>query len=127
MGMPWTITCRRSIRICHAIVCLLLGAAATSSALAANGELQLAAAAHEARQVIDVIGWFYLRHRACPLPSRPDEVAMLERELGDGYSAEPKGRFVEIHGISMRTAWHYYASPQYPDRCMLWRKIGSGP
>jgi hypothetical protein len=117
-----------SSRIWRAIACLLLAAAVTFPAPAAGGaDPRLAEVAKEARQTIAVINWFYVRHRACPQPSRPAEIAILERELGDGYSAETRGRFLEIHGISMRSGWLYYASPQYPDRCMLLRKIGADP
>jgi hypothetical protein len=91
--------CRRSTRIRRTIVRLLLGAAAISSAVAAGGaDSQLTAAAREARQVIAVIDWFYVRHRACPQPSHPAELAELEGRLGDGYSAGPQGRFVEFAG-----------------------------
>jgi hypothetical protein len=114
----------RSTRIRRAIVCLLLGAAAISSAVAASGaDSQLTAATREARQVIAVIDWFYVRHRACPQPSHPAELAELEDRLGDGYSAALRGRFVELNGISMTEAWLYYTSLQYPDRCTLWRKL----
>jgi hypothetical protein len=65
----------------YAIAGLLLGALATSSTLAAGrGDAELATVASEARQVIAVINWFYLRHRTCPQPSRPGELATLERE-----------------------------------------------
>jgi hypothetical protein len=101
----------RSTRIRRAIVRLLLGAAAISSAVAAGGaDSQLAAATREARQVIAVIDWFYVRHRACPQPSHPAELAELEGRLGDGFSAAPQGRFVEFRGISMTGSWLYYTS-----------------
>jgi hypothetical protein len=117
--------CCRSIRIWSALFWLFLGAAATSSEFAeGSADVQLAAAAREVRQVIAVIDWFYVRHRACPQPSRPTELARLESELGDGYSAATQGRFVEIRGISLREAWLYYASAQHPDRCTLWREVG---
>jgi len=116
--------CWRSTCIGRAIVCLLLGAAAISSAVAAGGaDSQLAAATREARQVIAVIDWFYVRHRACPQPSHPAELAELEGRLGDGFSAAPQGRFVEFRGISMTGSWLYYTSARYPDRCTLWRKL----
>ena len=105
---------------------LMLGAAV--SAVAAGVDPQLAATAREARQVVAVIDWFYAEHQACPQPSRPAELATLRSELGDGYSAEPQGQFVEIRGISMPLAgWLYYTSPQHPDRCTLWRKLGRDP
>jgi len=116
--------CWRSLRIGRAIVCLALAAAVTASASAAgSAESQLTAAAREARQVIAVIDWFYVRHRACPQPSHPAELAELEGRLGDGYSAALQGRFVEFRGISMTGSWLYYTSLRYPDRCTLWRKL----
>jgi len=116
--------CWRSPRIGRAIVCLALATAVTASASAAgSAESQLTAAAREARQVIAVIDWFYVRHRACPQPSHPAELAELEGRLGDGYSAALQGRFVEFRGISMTGSWLYYTSPRYPDRCTLWRKL----
>lgn len=111
----------------------LLGAAATGRAFAANdadpqlANPQLIAVAREARQVIAVIDWFYVQHRACPQPSRPAELVELQSELGDGYSVEPQGQFVAIRGISMMSGWLYYTSPQHPDRCTLWRKLGWDP
>jgi len=51
-------------------------------------------------------------------------MAELESQLGDGFSAAPRGWSVEIRGISMTGAWRYYTSTQYPDRCTLWRKLG---
>ena len=114
----------RSRRIRRTIVRLLLGVAVTSSAIAADGaDPQLTAAAREARQVIAVINWFYVRHRACPQPSHPAELAEMEGKLGDGFSAAPQGRFVEFRGISMTGSWLYYTSTRYPDRCTLWRKL----
>jgi len=116
--------CWRSPGIGRAIVCLALAAAVTASASGAgSAEPQLTAAAREARQVIAVIDWFYVRHRACPQPSHPAELAELEGRLGDGYSAALQGRFVEFRGISMTGSWLYYTSPRYPDRCTLWRKL----
>ena len=114
-----------AIGLRHSLVCLLPILAVTSSALAAGGaDPQLVAATREARQVIAVIEWFYVRHRACPQPSRPDELAALESGLGDGFSADPRGRFLEIRGISMTGSWLYYTSPHYPDRCTVWRQFG---
>jgi hypothetical protein len=116
--------CCRSTRIWRGLVCLLLGAAVSSSAWAAGGaDPQLSAAAREARQVIAVIDWFYVRHRACPQPSHPAELAELESELGDGFSAAAQGHFVELRGISMSGSWLYYTSTRYPDRCTLWRRL----
>ena len=113
-----------AIGLRHSLVCLLPILAVTSSALAAGGaDPQLVAATREARQVIAVIEWFYVRHRACPQPSRPDELAALESGLGDGFSADPRGRFLEIRGISMTGSWLYYTSARYPDRCTLWRQL----
>jgi hypothetical protein len=91
---------------------------------ASSGDAQLREVAQEARQVIAVVNWFYLRHRACPQPSRPAELAVLEGELGDGFSATARSWFVEIRGISMSGSWLYHTSSGYPDRCTLWRKLG---
>jgi hypothetical protein len=116
--------CCRSTHIWRGLVCLLLGAAVSSSAWAAGGaDPQLSAAAREARQVIAVIDWFYVRHRACPQPSHPAELAELESELGDGFSAAAQGHFVELRGIIMSGSWLYYTSTRYPDRCTLWRTL----
>ena len=116
--------CWRAIHISRAIFGLVLVAAVSSSAVAAGGaDSQLTAAAREARQVIAVIDWFYVRHRACPQPSHPAELAELEGRVGDGFSAAPQGRFVEFRGISMTGSWLYYTSARYPDRCTLWRKL----
>jgi len=118
--------CRRAP--VRSVIGLLLGAAAISPVCAASrDDPQLSAVAREARQVIAVIDWFYVQHRACPQPSRPDELAELQSGLGDGYSAEPQGQFVAIRGISMAAGWLYYTSPQHPDRCTLWRKLGWDP
>lgn len=81
----------------------------------------------EAREVIAVVDWFYIQHRACPQPSRPDEFAELQGGLGDGFEIERRGPFTEIHGISMSDTWRYYAPPDHPDRCTLWRKLGPDP
>jgi hypothetical protein len=109
----------------HAVACLLLGTVATPSASAAgSADAQWGTVASEARQVIAVINWFYLRHRACPQPSHPPELAALEGELGDGFSATLRDWFVEIRGISMTGSWFYYTSARYPDRCTLWRELG---
>jgi hypothetical protein len=115
--------CCRSTRIWCALVCLLLGAV-TYPVLASGGaDSRLREVAREARQAIAVIDWFYVRRRACPQPSRPAELAELESELGDGFSAAPQGWFLELRGISMTGSWLYYTSPRYPDRCTLWRKL----
>jgi hypothetical protein len=111
----------------RATVGLLLGAAVAGSAAASGVDPQLSAIAHEARQAIAVIDSFYARHHACPQPSLPAELAELQSELGDGYSAEPKGQFVVIGGISMAVVWLYYTSPQHPDKCTLWRKLSWDP
>jgi hypothetical protein len=92
-----------------------------------DAPLQFAAVAEEARQTIAVIDWFYVQHRACPLPSRPDELAELQSGLGDGFSVEKQGQFTLIRGISMLSPWLYYVSPAHPDRCTLWRKLGWDP
>jgi len=111
-----------------AVAGVLLGGIAISPAFGAGGvDPQLAAVASEARQTIEVINWFYVRHRACPQPSRPAELAILERELGDGFSVELQGQFVAIRGISMSAAWLYYTSPAHPEKCTLWRKLGWDP
>jgi len=112
----------------RAVVGLLLGAAVAGSAAAASSfDPQLIIVAREARQVIAVIDSFYARHRACPQPSLPAELAELQSELGDGYSAEPKGQFIVIGGINMAVVWLYYTSLQHPDKCTLWRKLGWDP
>ena len=90
-------------------------------------DARLAVTAREARQVIAVIDWFYRDHHVCPQPSRPADLAVLQSELGDGYSAEQRGQFVQIRGISMAAEWLYYTSPDHPDTCTLWRKIGWDP
>jgi len=117
-----------------AIVIAMVGAIAGLPARAAanatdpiSRDPQLTVVAREARQVIAVIDWFYVQHHACPQPSQPAELAELQRELGDGYSADPQGQFVVIHGISMARGWLYYTSPDHPDRCTLWRKLGWDP
>ncbi len=74
-----------------------------------------------------MIDWFYVPHRACPEPSRPGELDEMLSGLGDGFSVEKKGQFVEIRGISMLDGWLYYTSPDHPDRCTLWRKLGWDP
>jgi hypothetical protein len=106
---------------------LLVGVAAGPAHAASAADNPISEVAYEARQVIAIVEWFYVRHRACPLPSRPAELAMLQDRLGDGYSAEPQGAFLEIRGISMAEGWRYYASPSHPDKCTLLRKLGRGP
>jgi len=109
-------------RILH-LACLLPGLSASPALAAGSVDPSLAAVASEARQTIEVINWFYVRHRACPHPSRPAELAELEGQLGDGFSAVVRDWFVEIRGISMSGSWLYYTSPRYPDRCTLWRRL----
>lgn len=114
------------------VVALSLAAALASTAEPGAAEPAgsgpaLGEVAREARQVIAVIDWFYVQHRACPQPSRPAEIAALQADLGDGYAAEPQGQFVEIRGISMRQGWLYYASAAHPEKCTLWRKLGFDP
>jgi hypothetical protein len=123
------VTRRRATGVWPAIICLFLGTflIAPSAWAAGSVDPQLAAVASEARQTIEVINWFYVRHRACPQPSRPVELAVLERELGDGFSVELQGQFAAIRGISMSAAWLYYTSPAHPEKCMLWRKLGWDP
>jgi hypothetical protein len=121
-GLTAAVTYRRSRRVWQLFFLLLEGG--MQSAFGASGDqLQLAAVASEARQTIEVINWFYVRHRACPQPSRPGELAAMEAQLGDGFSAVPRGPFVEIRGISMSGSWFYYTSPRYPERCTLWRRL----
>jgi hypothetical protein len=106
----------------------LLGVVCISHAVAASGaDPQLAVIAREARQVISVIDGFYAQHHACPQSSRPEELAELQAELGDGYSVDPQGQFVAIRGISMALPWLYYTSSSHPDACTLWRKLGWDP
>lgn len=105
----------------------LLSSPDAASADRATDDARLAEVAREARQVIAVIDWFYVQHRACPQPSRPDEIAALQADLGDGYSATPQGQFLEIRGIAMPSGWLYYASVGHPDKCTLWRKLGWNP
>jgi hypothetical protein len=88
---------------------------------------KLATIALEARGVVAVVDWFYVQHRACPQPSRPDELATMRSDLGDGSAIEPRGQFTEITGISMAEPWLYYTSPDHPDKCTLWRKLGWDP
>ena len=116
----------RPVHIWHVVISLLL-CTATGPTCAASSDPLLAAVAREARQVIAVIDWFYARHRTCPQPSRPAELAELQSELGDGYSTEPQGQFIAIRGISMVSGWLYYTSPDHPDKCTLWRKLGWDP
>jgi hypothetical protein len=122
------VTRSNAAHLSHAVAGVLLGAIAISPAFGAGGvDPQLTAVASEARQTIEVINWFYVRHRACPQPSRPAELAVLERELGDGFSVELQGQFVAIRGISMSAVWLYYTSPAHPEKCTLWRKLGWDP
>lgn len=109
-----------------AALAALIVAAAVGGLLNAAGadDAQLAKTAYEARQAIAVIEWFYVRHRACPIALRPAEMALLRDRLGDGYSAEPQGAFVEIRGISMVESWRYYASPSHRETCTLLRSLG---
>src|SRR5262245_13514393 len=102
-------------------------ASARADAVRTAGTKQLIAVAEEARQVIAVLDWFYVRRRACPQPSHPAEMAELQGQLGDGYSVEPRGQFVAISGISTMADWLYYTSPARPDHCTLWRKLGWDP
>lgn len=118
--------------LARAVVTVSLAAAGAAAAQPggadpANPDAGLVEVAREARQVIAVIDWFYIQHRACPQPSQPGELARLQADLGDGYAARRQGRFVEIRGISMRQAWLYYASPGHPQKCTLWRKLGWDP
>jgi len=111
------VTRSNAAHLSHAVAGVLLGAIAISPAFGAGGvDPQLTAVASEARQTIEVINWFYVRHRACPQPSRPAELAVLERELGDGFSVELQGQFVAIRGISMSAVWLYYTSPAHPEK-----------
>lgn len=120
---PFTTLRWFAARLPAALALPLLAAGASAS----TADPRLAAIAAEARQVVAVIDWFYVRHRACPQPSRPAQLDELRAELGDGYSAEPKGQFTEIRGISMAEGWLYYTAPDHPDRCTLWRKLGWDP
>ena len=117
-----------------AILSLLLGTIAVGSGFAAGdpefparADPRLSEVAGEARQTIAVIDWFYVRHRACPQPSRPAELEALQDGLGDGFSVDLQGRFVAIRGISMIAAWLYYTSSTHSDKCTLWRKLGWDP
>ena len=117
-----------------AILGLLFGAIAVGQAVAggdaalpARSDPRLIEVAREARQTIAVIDWFYVRHRACPQPSRPAELAALQDGLGDGFSVDLEGQFVAIRGISMSSVWLYYTSPAHPEKCTLWRKLGWDP
>ena len=109
----------------------LLFAATAASAFAANSpavpggvDPRSVDMAREARRAVAIIEAFYADHHACPQPSDPDELRELQSALGDGFLAERQGEFVTISGISMISGnWRYYASPRYPDRCTLWRKI----
>ena len=105
----------------------LFAACIAAPAPAASTDPQLSTIAVEARQAIAVINWFYVQHRACPQPARADELSAMQRELGDGFTIEPRGQFVEIRGIAMTSGWLYYAPASHPDRCTLWRKVGFDP
>src|SRR5262249_61142647 len=85
------------------IAILLLAAAMCGQARAADP--QLIRVAQEARQTIAVIDWFYLRHGACPQPSRTSELLALQSGLGDGFTLDLQGQFVAIRGISMSDVW----------------------
>jgi len=118
----------------RAILSLLLAAAvagpafgARDAAFSAKVDPALLQFVEEARQTIAVIDWFYVRHRACPQPSRPAELLALQSELGDGFTLDFDGRFVAIHGISMSGVWLYYASPAHPERCTVLRKLDGDP
>ena len=91
------------------VLSLLLGISAIGQACAAGdagfstrADPRLLEVAQEARQTIAVIDWFYVRHRACPQPSRLAELLQLQRELGDGFTIDRQGQFVAIRGISMK-------------------------
>jgi len=113
--------------IIRAVAAVLLGVLAVEPASAESVDPRLAAIASEARGVIAVIDWFYVRHHTCPQPRRPTELAELQSEVGDGTSIELRGRFVAIRGIAMAAEWLYYTSPERPDHCTLWRKLGWDP
>ena len=73
-----------------AILGLLIGAITVGQAVAGSdaglpvrSDPRLIEVAREARQTIAVIDWFYVRHRACPQPSRPAELVALQDGLGD--------------------------------------------
>lgn len=102
-------------------IALLLSAVMAGQAFAADP--QLTRVAQEARQTIAVIDWFYLRHGACPQPSRTAELLALQSGLGDGFTLDRQSRFVAIRGISMSGVWLYYASPAHPEKCSVLRKL----
>jgi hypothetical protein len=113
---------------------VLAGAAITGHTFAAGdagfsgrADPRLLEVTQEARQTIAVVDWFYVRHRACPQPSRPAELLELQSGLGDGFTLDRQGQFVAIRGISMSSVWLYYTSPAHPDKCTLWRKLGWDP
>jgi hypothetical protein len=80
--------------------CCRSGVAGGDAALPARSDPRLIEVAREARQTIAVIDWFYVRHRACPQPSRPAELVALQDGLGDGFSVDLEGQFVAIRGIA---------------------------
>jgi len=122
------LTLRVAERCAAFIITILLGAMPALPATTAESNQELAATAQEARQTVVVINWFYAAHHACPQPSRPEELAMVRGELGDGFSVEPHGQFIEIRGISMPgVGWLYYSSSDHPDKCTLWRTLGRDP
>jgi hypothetical protein len=94
------------------------------AAAAGQADPEIVSLTHEARRAVSVINWFYADRHACPQPTHPAELKEFRVQLGDGFAAEPRGRFIAISGISMISgSWFYYASPHYPDRCTLWRRL----
>ena len=109
----------------RALCCLVIaGLLLPAFASARTDDTRLGDIVYEARQTIAVVEWFYVRSRACPLPSRPAELALIRERLGDGFSAEPGDVFLEIRGIGMSDSWRYYASPSHPETCTLLRSVG---
>ena len=109
------------------LVGALAAFAATLHAAAETVDPGLAAIAAEARGAIAVIDWFYADNHACPQPSRSEDLAAMRSQLGDGSTIEPRGQFTEIRSIAMAEPWLYYTSPEHPDKCTLWRKLGWDP